>query len=176
MSPLRCQTTIGLPWLPPVIAETVDRACFSSRKMSRSHSPRPWSTSACGLVSKAHAFTRDCPNPISCLKMKAADVLSTWGRKQSPKCLCLHDNSKELPPDKLLLEFMTYGPCLTYQAPSKLPNLEYSQKMCSTVTDHAYYIISMLNTEVSWKLYFNILSQSLWKMKNTSLFPFQAIC
>lgn len=35
-----------------------------------------------------------------------------------------------------------------YQALSKLPNLEYTQEMCSTVTDHVYYVISVFNTGV----------------------------
>lgn len=71
-------------------------------------------------------------------------------QKKKPKCLCLFIliQKKGYLVNSLSLQARK-EPCLTPHALTKLPNLEYTQEMCSTVTDHVFYVISMLNTGVS---------------------------
>lgn len=71
-------------------------------------------------------------------------------KKEKPKCLCLFIliQKKGYLVNSLSLQ-ARMEPCLTPQALTELPNLEYTQEMCSTVADHIHCVISMLNTGVS---------------------------
>lgn len=60
-------------------------------------------------------------------------LLNLEKNKKPQMSMSLHHNSKELPPGKFT-EFLSQVPCLNYQALIKLPKLEYTQEMCSTVT------------------------------------------